>query len=294
MSYPAVRNLLSAPVYVGRPGRRGADVLGRPQGRWPALIDDGIWQRVQERVSRHQHMPRQASGRYLLTGVVRCPKCGTRMTGYRANPRQGHGNRYRCAGRLLHNCQWGLPAPPADAAVLSEVCTVIEVVASTDTPLDAALRRAWHRLQDGADGDSSDAIQRIRHLEREAERSRQRLTDAAVLLVDGEMDRDGYELLRGRARADLDAAERELASLARVAPEQQLPSLELVLGESDNWQRALRGADMRAQREVLGGLIDYVVPYRVGYRQYAVGIVWNELGEALQRLARALRDEAAI
>src|SRR5207248_1969347 len=79
MCYQSVRRALSSPVYIARfgphPDRNG---LSRPAGRWPALIDDTTWQRVQEGVAKHHHMPRQASGRYLLTGLLRCPQCGAR------------------------------------------------------------------------------------------------------------------------------------------------------------------------------------------------------------------------
>ena len=61
----------AAQVYVGRHenGERG---------NWPALIDDERFARVQQWIRDHRRTPRQASGRYLLTGLIRCT-CSTRM-----------------------------------------------------------------------------------------------------------------------------------------------------------------------------------------------------------------------
>src|SRR5262249_13178645 len=55
--YASVRELLSSPTYVARPAEGVADVLARPRGQWPALVDDATWKAVQERIASHQVMP---------------------------------------------------------------------------------------------------------------------------------------------------------------------------------------------------------------------------------------------
>jgi hypothetical protein len=81
MSYHAVRRMLLAPVYVARPDRGEADVLARRVGQWPQLVSDDAWRRVQARLAEHGRIPKQATGRYLLTGLIRCSACGSRMSG---------------------------------------------------------------------------------------------------------------------------------------------------------------------------------------------------------------------
>ena len=59
----------------------GAATVDEPAGRWPALVDDATWRRAEELIASHARIPRQASGRYLLTGLLYCQRCGSRMTG---------------------------------------------------------------------------------------------------------------------------------------------------------------------------------------------------------------------
>jgi hypothetical protein len=72
MNWRAVSKMLRAPVYVGRLKHGEDDILARPQGRWPALVDEPTWLAAQNRLVSHQHVPHQASGRYVLTGMTRC------------------------------------------------------------------------------------------------------------------------------------------------------------------------------------------------------------------------------
>ena len=299
LNFAGVRLVLHRPAYVARHGDPGspAEVLARPRCRWPALVDDATWQRAQEQIASHAHMPRQARGRFLLTGLLRCFRCGARMGG---SSRNGEGRQpgYRCLGVLAlgaaapdTRCSAGVIAAQVDGAVLAEVCAVADVAGSRDGRLEAALRHAWQTLQQPSG--TSDMSHRIRSLEAEAKRARQRLTDAAVLLVDRTIDKGGYELLRDKARADLDAAEAELERLRKIKPERELPSLDEVLHRADGWAIVVRGTDIPAQREVLSLLIEQVVPVRVGRGKYEVRIAWTSLGDALRQAATAATTDAA-
>jgi hypothetical protein len=59
------------------------------------------------------------------------------------------------------------------------------------------------------------------------------LTKAAVLFTDGDIDKPGYELLRDKARADLDAATETLNQLQAIEPSVTLPPLETVLAAAE-------------------------------------------------------------
>src|SRR5215211_631749 len=84
MTYQPLIRLLHSPVYVGRMMHGTGPVLERSRAAWPALVDDETWSRVQERFAAHQHVPHQGSQQYLLTGFLRCPRCGTRMSAAKA------------------------------------------------------------------------------------------------------------------------------------------------------------------------------------------------------------------
>src|SRR5215217_2359355 len=284
MPYQAVRKLLASPLYVARPLHGEADVLARPAARWPALVDDATWRQIRERVAQHRQVPRQASRRYLLAGFLRCRTCGERMHGHQ---RRGV-LKYRCtaarngaeAGKRA--CYAELRGDWIDEAVLAEVLPLIEGAVSSLPELWQALERAWAALRTPATLQDELQERQRQHLLREAVQARARLTRAAVLFADGDIDKPGYELLRDKARVDLDAATEELGRLHAIEPRIALPPLATVLAAAQGWGAAMRVGDIAAQREVLAVLIDRVVPVRTGRGRYEVEIAWTPLGAGLR------------
>jgi DNA invertase Pin-like site-specific DNA recombinase len=291
MGWQAVRWLLSSPTYVARSDGGAAEVLARPVGRWPALIDDVTWQRVQDRITAHARMPRQASGRYLLTGLARCSQCRGRMIG--AHRKDGGRPQYRCSnGGGAHEriCYNSATAPLVDAAVLGEVASLLDLLTDDDPLLLPALRRAWQRLTATP---SAGLVEKQRHqLENAVVCARARLRNAALLMVDGALDRAGYELARDQAQSDLNAAEAELTRMTtEKIPAATLPPLTEVLASAGSWCKVLGDSDMLAQRDVLAALIDQATLVRTGYRAYAAEITWTPLGEALHQASEILNNK---
>jgi hypothetical protein len=281
LSYTLVRFLLRSPIYVARSEQGTGDVLSRTVGRWPALVDDTTWKSVQERLDRHKSIPRQASGRYLLTGLARCPRCGARMIG--AARKDGARPQYRCVNGVnapVQPCHHSATAPIVEADVLTEVSQLLNGITTSNRDVQAALHRAWAVLS--ALDDGSETSKRIRTLEREAERARERLRNAALLLIDGTLDKTGYELARDKAQADLGAADEELVRLRNWKPDAGLPPLADVLQHAGNWERVLSGTDVMAQRDVLAVLIEHVLLVRTGWHAYTSQIAWTPRGEALR------------
>lgn len=59
------------------------------------LISPATWQAYQDaRAARHYVPPRTKTSKYLLTGILRCARCGGPMTGNKGN---GRGDSYRCS-----------------------------------------------------------------------------------------------------------------------------------------------------------------------------------------------------
>jgi DNA invertase Pin-like site-specific DNA recombinase len=284
-AFQTFRNVLVSPVYVGRLIHGSDDVLARPLARWEALVDDGTWQRIRDYVEGHRRLPRQASQQYLLTGLLRCPVCGCRMGG---KARKDRSRSYRCCGVNLGanapvpGCAITSLADQVEQAVLEEVLPVIEGAVSAVPALRQALERAWVALREPATLQDQLQERQRQRLLREAAQARSRLTNAAVLFADGDIDKPGYELLRDKARVDLDAATQELDRLRVVEPGVTLPPLETVLAAAEGWGAAMREGDIAAQREVLAALIDRVVPVRIGRGKYDVNVIWTPLGGALR------------
>jgi site-specific DNA recombinase len=82
-------------------------------GAWPAIIDPGTYYEVQERLDFRAVQWREGQSRhyYLLRGLVRCGKCGRRMTGTATTSKTGSyqcsraraypdGDKKRCARRV--------------------------------------------------------------------------------------------------------------------------------------------------------------------------------------------------
>jgi hypothetical protein len=84
------------------------------------------------------------------------------------------------------------------------------------------------------------------YLLREAEQVRLRLTNAAVLFADRDIDKSRYELLRDKARADLDAATAEFSRLEVVEPSITRPPLRTILAAAEGWGAAMRSSDVAA------------------------------------------------
>jgi len=279
LAYAVVRSLLSSPLYIAR----FSPEPDAPPARWPAIVEEATFHRVQERIGSHQKMPRQATNRYLLTGLLHCHRCGARMAGWQ---RKGRPAYYRCNGYLRGSnapdvsCVSTVRASSLDDEIVARVSSLLDRLMASDSVFDSAFRSAWERLRRPLPG--SDSTLRVHSLEQEAAKVKRRLTRAAELFADGDLDKSGYDSLREKVRQDLDAIDAELDRLADVAPSPNLPALPEVLGRLGVWQEALRAVDVGPQRELLGMLIDRVVPERLGRGSYGATVDWTPLGVALQ------------
>ena len=175
-----------SPLYVGRSMSGVPHVLARPRARWPQLVSDAVWQRVQERLDGHHRVPRQASGRFLLTGLLRCPACGGRMVGQSAN-RSMAKPRYRCSSDAKGSCcTQTADLERVERLVMQQVGAVVEAVA-TDGRVQRALRTAWEAPRE--ERQSADQERNVGRLEAILERARGRVVRATELLVDGTIER---------------------------------------------------------------------------------------------------------
>jgi DNA invertase Pin-like site-specific DNA recombinase len=64
--------------------------------RFPPLVEDDLWDRVQEGLTARRSI--RPSRSYPLSGILRCTSCGYRMTGMHS----GTTRYYRCTGRTKH------------------------------------------------------------------------------------------------------------------------------------------------------------------------------------------------
>lgn len=300
MNFGGVRGLLSAPVYVARSDEGDDDILQRPVGRWERLISDETFAAVQARIAGHRQVPVQATGRYLLSGLLYCPICSERMCG--SNMPSGKlskdGTRrryakYRCERRTSGakagydgplNCAASVRMEVLDAAVVEAVEPLI-ALASGDQTLRNALRRVWKGMQKEAAPDPG-VRSRIAQAERAADKARARLRSAGIKFADDEMTKTDYHDLRDALQEDLKGAQEEIERLRADRPATAaIPDIEVVLTELDDWAAAWRSEDVPQRRDVLRALIERIVPERIGFGRYKVDVKWTVAGLALQQAA---------
>ncbi len=291
----ALRHVVRATVYVGRPEMPGVEVFHRPQGRWPALVDPDTWQRAQERLDLHRRIPRQASGAYLLTGFIRCsdPRCGARMQGYSSGPNGRTKRRYRCqserqgASAAVVACPATVMVSAVDDAVVDRVSSVMAVLTAIDPEMMPMVRKEWRALEHPPQ--AADAQRRVRQAEADAEQARARIRRATDLYVDEKIGKNGYDDKCERERAVIVQADAERLRWLDAKPARPLPLLDVALRRAGGWDKALRAFDVPAQRTVLAELVSAVRAYRVGIGKYRVEVDWTPEGEVLRDAADTLR-----
>ncbi|UCZ53217.1 recombinase family protein [Bacillus shivajii] len=101
-----IRTILDNPIYIGkirynlyekwtekkRKGKNDDYIL--VDGQHEAIIEQSQWDRVQQIRKKRGRRPTQSTEPYLLTGLVKCPVCGTGMTSGKSQGSKGKKYRY--------------------------------------------------------------------------------------------------------------------------------------------------------------------------------------------------------
>jgi len=284
-----------SPIYIGRDSIGADDVLSRPLMRWPALVDEATWLQAQASIDSHQHQARQANGRYLLTGFLRCPKCGAGMCGqwFRAD------RRYVCIGHRAGTsapdptCRASASGRQLDRGVLAQVDAVLAAV-PRDPALMVELRREWKRLS--RPPEDSETGRRLKWLDTEIAESTDLLRRATDLYVAEKIPQDQYDdkCQRERERIATNTAERSRLAAAQTVRPQQLPPLDDVLRRLERWSDALTSMDTQEQRQALAEIVVRVVATRTSVARYDVKVEqWTPLAELLRQIGKALAFQPA-
>jgi DNA invertase Pin-like site-specific DNA recombinase len=273
--FTSVRRRLQNPTYIARTQARDPDVLKRPVGHWPALVDDATWDQVQQLLA--VPTPSRTAGDHLLIGYLRCATCGRRAY-------YGAG-RFTCDPRGVGVRQYGCSShigaePSINAAVVAELTKVLEPTRQCDCPaLMAALRRS-RSVVASARGPNA-----VRRLEAQVDQARRRLSHASVLLSDGDLDATGFDMVRAAMEAELQVADTKLRHLHHNVRGLALPSVHEIAASVGRWLDALHSGDVRRQREVLGILVQSVRVRRLGRARFAAQVEWTSVGMIFAELA---------
>ncbi|MDB5971723.1 MAG: serine recombinase [Hydrocarboniphaga sp.] len=185
-AYHTVIELLQHPVYAGayvfgRTAQRTHVVDGRarktvghkrPIQAWSVLLQDHhpgyiSWQEFEENqtmISENAHMQSRTSrksargGKALLTGLVRCGRCG-RMMRVLYSMQSGHAHRYQCRGDIEHGATGlciGIGGMRIDRAVASQILDAVSNV---------AVEAAIHAVEQVSRADDDIRLALLRELE---------------------------------------------------------------------------------------------------------------------------------
>lgn len=299
--------LFVAPVYVARleyPDGHplaAVPVLDRPLAKWPRLIDDETYRKVATIPEDHRRRPKQASGQFLLTGVLRCHRCAARMTGRHKTSRdRSVGQQYQCSGPLgggdatavQRQCSTVILGAPIDAWVLAQVEKTLAVFDDPDARAD--LVRLWDELR-AAERSEDDHGGRLARAEQRRARWAAARSSAFAEYAAGEITKVERDEVRVRAGGEIEDAEREIAAARRALADADdvtanvLPPLAVLLGRLDGFASLLAAGDTGSLRGLLGELIETVAPVPVRRGVYKGRITWTGRGRALRRVSAAWR-----
>jgi len=294
-----VRGLLASPVYIGRIGGPhdlaacieaggSCEILEQPRARWDALIDDDTWTRAHQQYRRMSRLPMQASGDYLLTGLMRCPSCGGRMIGNAGDGSRSEAarKRYVCSSRKygelverIEPCYRTIPARQLETSVVETAREIIERAA--DPTLQTKVRASIARHKRAAERVVDDGAVQISRQETALARARKMLSAASQKFFADEISRVAYDVTAADLTEQIETIGAELERLRGRERRPMVQPVETLLRIVNGWNAILTTTENPSWRPVLGELFERVLPVRVGYGKYEAGLTLTAFGKGL-------------
>ena len=235
------RMLLSARISGRREHHREVVAVAE----WPAIISPRESEKLRAKLRDPERRTNRAGRRYLLTRLLRCGHCGTRLY---ARPRDDGVRRYVCAtGPGFGGCgKLTVVAEPVELFVSEAALHRLE------SPL---LPEAIRRPPDDAKGAEWQA---------EAERAQGQLDELAEMWAAGEITRGEWQKARPPIEKRLTLARKKLAQLNRQA------ALVPFIGDAKRVREEWASMTLSRQAQIIAALLEYVEvgPARRGYNRF--------------------------
>ena len=215
----------------------------------PQIIDEETHERLVALHASRSKGPRRATRRYLLTGLLRCWRCGGSMRGM---PRAHGADLYVCPGPPHGGCSGtAVTADHAEDAVASMVLARIDSPEFLSPPVDG------------------------REIVRELAGHRQRLSDLGELWAAGQITKDEWISLKRNVGRRAGVAEAQVAHLARVT------ALKAMAGTGRALAAKWSAMTVDERRSVVHAALDHVVvlaaePPRQVFRPERLQPAWLE------------------
>ena len=231
----SMRDLLRQPRLAGLREHHGQLY----EAAWPPILDRVTWQRLTVMFEARKRGPNgstRSARKNLLSGMLRCHKCGQRLV--------GTGDRYRCSAPGSGGCSGAtVRIVHADAAVRDQILDYL------DSPAFAkALDRA-QRAAAKSDAGISKALDQLA-------KDRAQLTELGDAFADGTLSRTEYKRLTDRVRARI--AENE-AMASKFDAAAAAPGVGALADQGAKLREAWGAMTLQERRDVLRALVDHVV-----------------------------------
>jgi site-specific DNA recombinase len=222
-------------------------------GDWPAILDERTGLRLRALLDRGTPTGERQGRKYLLSGLLRCQKCGARMTG---TTTKRLGRKYLCP-----KTNGGCGATTVQMEAADDAVSDMALY-RLDSP---ALRRSLKARAKGARSDDSAILVELGDLAR-------RQDELAEIWASGELSRTSWLSAQQKLDERTEDLTRQLADVQHAAPAELLEGA----GGRPRWERM----SIDRRRAVLDAVLDRVVVHGAGSDWYA------------GRLREALLDEA--
>lgn len=231
-----LRNILRNPRYAGLRAHHGQIVA---KGIWEPIITDDDHRRVLAKMEQSKHSGRRTPQRYLLSGLLRCSKCGVRL--YSSARRESNGatrRRYVCLSGPDHGgCgRLTIVADPLERLIADAVLFRL------DTP----------ELADTLAGRSS-ADQRTHELTTLLDEDTQQLEELADAYAQRHISMTEWLRAKKPITARLEQTQRQLARMTRTT------ALTGLVGNGQQLGRSWSDLNLSRQNAIVAAIIDHAV-----------------------------------
>jgi hypothetical protein len=207
-------------------------------GTFPAILDPDTHARLLALHAERRKGPRRPTRRYLLTGLLRCWRCGG---GLRGMPRSRRADLYVCPGPPHGGCSGtAVTADHADDAIRDLVLARLDSAELAGVVASLGRAASSHQVS-------------VRRSAGDLATHRRRLDELADMWASGEITRAEWLSLKRNVGSRTKVAEAEAARLARV------DALRVLAGTGRSLRRQWPDMSVEARRHVLHAALDHIV-----------------------------------
>ena len=229
----SIRDILKNPFYTGKVRHKQEQFDGRHQPIVDQLLFDAVQKRKKENRSRKTAMVNRLSKNpHMLTGLLRCHKCGTKLWSQRQGNRGGTYYKVPHKG-LEHPCQH--TGKVFNGQVIEDQASLIFA--------DFTLRDNWVDWIIENYVNKSDLAEGLKRREALA----QKIDRARELYLEGDLSKERYDLIKSNADA-------EIATLYIPELDDAVKASQLVTNLGTLWKEASAGQRNRLLRSVLDAI----------------------------------------